>query len=110
MGGAVLVEGHLYSSGDNSREWRCVEWTTGKEKYASSEVGKGVVIFADGMLYCYSERGELALVEATPEGFNVVSKTRVTLGSEQHWAHPMIHDGVLYLRHGNALIAYKISS
>ena len=108
MGGAVLVDGHLYSSGDNSREWRCVEWTTGKEKYASSEVGKGVVIFADGMLYCYSDRGELALVEATPDGFNVLSKTRVTLGSEQHWAHPMIHDGVLYVRHGQALIAYKV--
>jgi len=66
------------------------------------------VIYADGMLYCYSEKGELALVKADPASFGVVSETKVTLGSEQHWAHPMIYKGILYLRHGNTLIAYKI--
>jgi outer membrane protein assembly factor BamB len=104
----VLVNGYLFCSGDNYPEWRCIEWGTGKEMVASGDVGKGVVIYADGMLYCYSERGELALVEAGPSAFRVVSKTRVTRGSEQHWAHPVIHDGVLYVRHGKALIAYKI--
>ncbi len=108
MGGAVVVNGYLYLSGDNAREWRCVEWESGKEMYASTALGKGVVIYADGRFYCYSEQGELALVEAGPSGFMVVSKTRVVKGSEQHWAHPVIYNGVLYLRHGNALIAYKI--
>lgn len=110
MGGAVLVEGYIYGSGDNHREWRCIDWETGKETYASDEIAKGVVIYADGMLYCYSERGELALVTADPSGFDVKAKTRVTLGTEQHWAHPMIHDGVLYVRHGNAIMAYKVKS
>ena len=108
MGGIILLDGYLYGSGDKNREWRCLEWETGKEMYASTAMGKGVVIFADGMLYCYSDRGELALVKADPSGFKVISKTRVTHGSEQHWAHPMIHDGVLYVRHGKALIAYKV--
>jgi outer membrane protein assembly factor BamB len=108
MGGAVLVDGYLYGSGDNNREWRCLEWTSGREMYSSMSIGKGNVIYADGMLYCYSDRGELALVKADPSGFRVVSQTRVVHGSEQHWAHPMIHDGVLYVRHGRALIAYKV--
>ncbi|MDX2429683.1 MAG: PQQ-like beta-propeller repeat protein [Bacteroides sp.] len=108
MGGAVLVDGYIYMSGDYAREWRCVEWETGKEMYASSELGKGVVIYADGMLYCYTDRGELALVKADPSGFKVISKTKVMKGSEQHWAHPMIHEGVLYVRHGSAIIAYKV--
>ena len=108
MGGAVLLDGYLYTSGDYAREWRCIEWESGKEMYVSSELGKGVVIYADGMLYCYSDQGELALAEADPSGFKVVSKTKVTKGSEQHWAHPVIHEGVLYLRHGSALIAYKV--
>jgi hypothetical protein len=86
-----------------------LEWETGKEMYVSKEIGKGVVIYADGMLFCYSDKGELALVKADPAGFQVLGKTKVMLGSEQHWAHPMIHDGVLYLRHGKAIIAYKIS-
>lgn len=108
IGGMVMVDGYLYGSGDNSREWRCVDWETGEEKYASTDIGKGVTIYADGMLYCYSDRGELGLAEATPEGFNLKSKTRVDLGSGQHWSHPVIRDGRLYLRHGNTLIAYKI--
>lgn len=108
IGGMVVVDGYLYGSGDTHREWRCVDWKTGEEKYASKEIGKGVVISADGMLYCYSDRGELALVRANPEAFDVVNKTKVELGSGQHWSHPVIYKGLLYLRHGNVLIAYKI--
>jgi len=108
MGGMVLIDGYLYGSGDQNREWRCVDWETGEEKYASKDVGKGVVIAADGMLYLYSDRGELALAEATPEGLNVVSEAEVELGTAQHWSHPVIHNGRLYLRHGETLIAYKI--
>jgi outer membrane protein assembly factor BamB len=108
IGGAVLVDGYLYGSGDKDPSWQCLEWTTGKKMYSSKELGQGVVIYADGMLYCYSERGELALVKADPAGFRVISKTKVTRGTEQHWAHPVIKDGVLYLHHGSALVAYKI--
>ncbi len=107
MGGAVLVDGYIYGSGD-SRLWSCLDWQTGEELYTSQEIGHGVVIYADGMLYCYSQRGELALVAPDPSGFKVVSKTKVALGSEQHWAHPVIYDGVLYVRHGRALVAYKV--
>jgi len=108
MGGAVFVDGYIYGSGDKNREWRCIDWETGADSYAEKTLGKGVTIYADGKLYCYSDRGELAMVRATPENFDVLSQTRVTLGSEQHWAHPVIEDGMLYLRHGEALIAYKI--
>jgi len=107
MGGAVLVDGYIYGSGD-SRLWVCYDWDTGKELYTSREIGHGVVIYADGLLYCYSQRGELALVTPDPSGFKVISQTKVTKGSEQHWAHPVIYDGVLYVRHGRALVAYKV--
>lgn len=108
IGGMVLVNGWLYGSGDNNREWRCIDWKTGAEKYAEKTIGKGVVIYADGMLYCYSDKGELALVEANPAGFKIAGQTKVELGSDQHWSHPVIDNGRLYLRHGNVLIAYKI--
>ena len=108
MGGMVAIDGYLYGSGDKAREWRCVNWETGEETYASKDLAKGVVIAADGMLYCYSERGELALVEVKPEAFNIVSQTKVELGTEQHWAHPVINNGRLFIHHGDALIAYKI--
>lgn len=108
MGGAVLHEGNIYLSGDKNRYWFCIDWETGEEKYAVKDIAIGVNIFADGMLYCYSQKGEFAIVKATPEGFSITGQTKVTLGSDQHWAHPVIHNGILYLRHGSALIAYKI--
>jgi len=108
VGGAVEVDGYIYGSGDYDRSWQCLDWNTGEEKYAVTDIAKGTVICADGMLYCYSERGELALVPATPEGFIVSGKTRIMKGSEQHWAYPVIGDGVLYIHHGSSLMAFSI--
>jgi len=109
IGGAVLVNGYIYGSGDMSNPaWQCIDWKTGEQKYASKDIAKGNIIYADGMLYCYSEKGDLALVEANPSGFKIVSKIKVTAGSETHWAHLVINNGILYLRHGKSLIAYKI--
>jgi outer membrane protein assembly factor BamB len=108
MGGAVLIDGYIYGSGDYGRSWKCLDWNTGEKQYESSDIGNGVVISADGLLFCYSQRGELALVPATPDEFKVTSQTRVTLGSGQHWAHPVIDNGRLFIRHGDVLMAYRI--
>ena len=108
IGGTVLVDGYIYGAGDRNRFWFCVDWQTGETVYRSRDIDKGTVIWADGRLYCYTERGELALLEPTPEGFIVRGQTMITLGSAQHWAHLVIRNGVLYVRHGNALMAYNI--
>ena len=109
MGGAVLIDGYLYGSGDNGRSWQCIDWKTGEQKYSSTEVAKGAVIAANNKLIGYSEKGELFMAETNPSGLKIISKTKITLGSDQHWAHPVINNGVLYVRHGNVLISYKIS-
>ena len=108
MGGAVLLNGKIYGSGDNHRQWQCIDWETGQVEYTTKEIGNGVIIAADEKLYVYSQRGELAIVKPGKSSFEIISETRVSQGSGQHWAHPAINDGVLYVRHGNALIAYNI--
>ena len=45
---------------------------------------------------------------AEPADFGVVSRFEVTRGKGQHWAHPVIADGVLYIRHGDVLMAFDI--
>jgi outer membrane protein assembly factor BamB len=109
MGGAVLIGGYLFGSGDTGRSWQCIDWKTGAQKYSSTEVAKGAVIAANNKLIGYTEKGELFMADADPSGLKIISKTKVSLGSDQHWAHPVINNGVLYVRHGNSLIAYKIS-
>jgi outer membrane protein assembly factor BamB len=111
MGALVKVGDYIYgsSSGYNpTRFWYCVDWMTGEIKYRDNQFGMGVTIAADGMLYCYSDKGEMALVRATPEKFDLINRFPVEKGTGVHWAHPVIHNGILYMRHGEALIAYKV--
>jgi outer membrane protein assembly factor BamB len=108
IGGIVKIGDYAYGSGDANKFWFCFDWKTGEQKYKERTFQPGAVISANGMLYCYSEKGEIALAEATPEKFEVISKFSVTKGTDQHWAHPVIYQGVLYVRHGDSLIAYKI--
>ena len=70
----------------------------------------GSVAYADGMLYCYGEKGTLALVKVSPKAYEMVSSFKVAQGEGQHWAHPVISNGRLYIRHGDALIAYQVKS
>jgi outer membrane protein assembly factor BamB len=106
-GGVVLVDGYIYGSNMDGK-WMCLNWADGEVMYEKRWLGKGSLTYADGMLYCYAERGTVALVKASPEDFNVISSFKVTKGDDEHWAHPVIYDGRLYIRHGNALIAYDI--
>jgi outer membrane protein assembly factor BamB len=108
IGGAVLADGMIFGSGDQNRAWQCIDWETGKMKYSSVEIGKGSVIYADGKLFCYSEQGDLAITKPLANEFKVLGKVKVRLGYGPHLAHPVINEGKLYIRHGSALIAYKI--
>ena len=105
--GPVKVGDYLYTTAQNGRAFFCVDWKTGETKYRESHP-QGAMVYADGMLYCYDDKGGMSLIKPNPERFELVSKFEITLGTAQHWAHPVIHQGVLYVRHGDALMAYKI--
>ena len=109
MGGAILIEGNIYASGHSKdRSWQCLDWKTGEVKQTSKDISKGNIIYADGLLYCYGDKGEIGILEPHKDGFNFISKTKVNAGSNQHWAHSVIHKGILYVRHGDTVIAYDI--
>lgn len=110
-GQAVVVDGYVYAaSHQSSGKWSCLELRTGKLAWESPGVGRsGSVIYADGMLYGYSEDGNVGLVRPSPESCQVVSTLKVPLGDGSHWAHPTVADGRLYIRHGNVLMCYDIA-
>lgn len=114
-GGVVLVDGYIYGSNwlnNNNGNWCCIEWNTGKKMWEEPWNTKGSIISAEGMLYIYEEKnGNAGLLKVNPEKFDLVSSFRVTQGDTgPFWAHPVIHNGVLYLRHSNALMAYDIKA
>ncbi|REK09972.1 MAG: polyvinylalcohol dehydrogenase [Planctomycetota bacterium] len=111
IGGAVLVDGHLY--GTNSGGLMCVDFASGEIKWESRGVGAGSVLAADGRLYVHGENGDVALVEITPEAYN--EKGQFTLpdqpdrGRAKAWTYPVIAGGKLYLRDFGTMWCYDIS-
>lgn len=112
--GVVLINSYIYGSNwiNNSFDhWCCIDWETGKTMYVREWESKGSMIMADNHLYCYDERrGNVALVEAIPDDFKIISSFRVQKGCGPHWAHPTIYDGKLLIRHGNVLMVYNIKA
>ena len=108
IGSAVKIGDYVYGSGHNNNFWFCIDWKTGDTKYKIKQSGGCNVIAADGMLYVYSDMGEMRLIKPNPDKYELVSKFNVKLGTGRHWAHPVIHQGVMYLRHGDTLMAYKV--
>lgn len=109
MGGMVLLNGKIYGFGDKTKGLHCLDWKTGKELAYDKMNGRmGSIIAAEGLLYTYDESGEVALIEPTLTGFKKISGFKIPFGSAQHWAHPVIENGRLYIRHGNSLMVYDI--
>jgi len=112
LGGVVLVGNNIYGSNHQSNPadaWTCVDWTTGKTLWSTKWNTRGSIISADGMLYLFEEKsGNVALVKPDNSKLDIVSEFKITKGEGPFWAHPVIDKGKLYIRHGNALMAYKI--
>ncbi len=111
-GGAVRIGNYIYGANwkhNSMGNWVCLKWDDGEVMYEEEWENKGSIISAQGMLYCFEEKnGNIALVEVNPEKFEVISSFKVPLGSGPYWAHPVIKNGILYIRHGEIVMAYNI--
>jgi outer membrane protein assembly factor BamB len=106
-GGVVLVGDSLY--GFDGSNLTCLNFKTGDVAWSDRSVGKGSLVCADGYLYVRSERGAVALVEATPAGY--VEKGRFEQpdrSGEPAWSHPVVAGGRLYLRDQDLLLCYAV--
>ena len=110
MGGVVLVDGRIYGSGDNNKCWLCLDWNTGDVLYESKMMKVGNIIYADGLLYLYGQGGKVAIVDPASDDYNPISTFNVPYGEKYHWAHLVIHNKRLYVRHGESLMVYDISA
>ena len=110
-GGVVLLDGHLYGSGCRlyNKGLVCVEFATGKVRYRAEAIGKVSLTWADGLLYCFDNDGEMLLVKADSRAATVVSRFKIPKTDNEHTlTHPVVCGGRLYLRHLDDLLAYDI--
>jgi len=110
MGGSVLLDGSLFGSiGDTMA---CVDYMTGKIKWQERGIGSASICYADGRLYLHGVKNELAMIEASSEGFKLLGKC-IPPGTTEHgnakaWTHPIISNGCLYVRDQDDIWCYDI--
>ncbi len=109
MGGIVKIGDYLYGCGTAKRDFNSINAITGKIE-SKLKIGSGAVIAADSMLYYYNFGGNVMLINLDPVNMEVAGKFKITKGSREHFAHPVINKGKLYIRHGNVIQAYNIKA
>jgi outer membrane protein assembly factor BamB len=106
FGSAVALVGRIY--GFDTATLRCLDAETGESCWAKRRLGKGSLIYADGMFLVLSERGMLVLLEATPEAYRELASHQVLEG--RCWTPPSLSEGRLYLRNHSELVALDLRS
>jgi outer membrane protein assembly factor BamB len=74
----------------------CIDFDTGEQKWEYPHVGTGGLIAADGKLIAMTERGELLVGPASPDGFHPTAHAQVLGGKT--WAPPVLANGRIYVR------------
>ena len=101
---SVLVDGHLY--GFDNGTLRCFNAVDGERCWAKRGFGKGSLVAADGLLFVLSDAGLLALVRASPEGYEELGRLQAMEG--RSWTAPSIANGRLYVRDFDEIVSLDI--
>ena len=102
---SVYYKDHIY--GFSSSTLKCLVAETAERKWSKRGYGKGSLIIADEKLIILSDRGKLAMIEATPDGYNELAQAKVIEGKS--WTSPTISEGKIYLRTQKEMACYDLT-
>ena len=102
---SVLHDGHIY--GLDESILACLDVETGELVWKGGRYGYGQLLLAAGHLVVLTERGDLVLVRATPDGHDEVANFAALDGKT--WNVPTIADGRLFVRNTTEMAAFNIS-
>ena len=108
----VLYKGCLYGFDGNvdNSILKCLDAATGAVKWVGPKYKMGSLMLADGKLITQADGGELAVVQAAPDGYHELAKAKPLDG--QCWTMPVLSDGVIYCRSNKEgqLVAVDVSA
>lgn len=112
-GGMILLDGKIYMGhGHNNGLPLCLEMQSGRVLWGPERGaggGSAALAYADGRLYFRYEDGVMALVEATPTGYQLKGEFRERV-RDRAWPQPVIAGKKLYLRDQDTLRCYDIAA
>jgi len=97
-----------YAFGFDGPKLACIDVKDGKRKWKNGRYGGQLILLADqDLLLVLSEKGELALVRATPDYFKELAHFPAIEGKT--WNHPVLVGDVLLVRNGQEMVAFQLS-
>lgn len=106
FGGVVLIDGYLY--GSSGSVLTCMDFDTGNPVWQDRSIGKASLTAADARLYLISEKGEVALVEATPDRYELHGSFNLENVTSAIRTAPIVSDGRMFVRNGSRLGSYDV--
>jgi outer membrane protein assembly factor BamB len=102
----VVYKDHAY--GFDGNLFTCVALEDGKGKWRARGYGNGQVILLaeQGLLLISTEKGEVALVEASPARHNELARFKAIDGKT--WNHPVVAHGKLFIRNGEEVACFQL--
>jgi outer membrane protein assembly factor BamB len=107
MSTPVIIDDHAYLHLKN-RRFTCVDLHTGERKWTTQPFGKYWSLVANGdRILALDQRGELLLIRATPEKFDLLDERKIS--NDSTWAHLAVCGSDVFVRELNAMTAYQWS-
>jgi len=99
-----------YAFGVDGRGSACIDLKDGNRKWKGGTYGGGqLVLLADqDLLLVVSEKGELALVKATPDQFTELARFAAIKGKT--WNHPVVVGDKVLVRNDQEMAAFRLAS
>lgn len=111
LSGLIPYNGTVFGTSDKKKWWLGVDLESGQTVFTSRDLKPGSFLLADKKFFIFTENGEVALASPSSQGFSVISSFRIPVQPAQlAFAHPVINNGILYIRYRDYLWLYDVAS